>query len=101
MSIGVEITKPDLDAMMTGLAGQLNEAFMKWKQVREFRDRVGIEGLQAMGYDATPNGDADQMFGIIGDLDQLRAIYQGEVNLTSPKNFQSQAARLYGFGFVV
>jgi hypothetical protein len=96
MSIGLPISKSDVDMMIGGCCRDLNFVLDRIEALKAWLDSVVDAELEAMGYQP---GEVAVLRSAFADVDQLRAIYQGQAALAEAKDFRAFAKRLFGFGF--
>lgn len=98
MAVGLNasLSKQQIDTEAGSLAKKLNIALEDVDDLKYFLDGLLDEQLVDLGYDAA---DVAVLRSAIGDLDQLRRIYQGLEALPDVKDFRSFARRLWGTGF--
>jgi hypothetical protein len=87
--IGIVVGKGDISNQAGQIALALKTNYDAAVALKEFLDRVGRDGLIALGFDGTANGEADVLLSAISDLAYQKATA-----------FDSSAfvKQLYGFG---
>jgi hypothetical protein len=95
MAVGLSNTKQQTDDTGGKIARDLNVAFERIADFTYWLDGVGSTGLVALGY---TEAEAATMLSAFADLDELRAVYQGALDLPTAKDFRQFARRIWGFG---
>lgn len=87
---------------IAGRAGSLFQAldssFLRIQQYKIFLDTIPDATL--IGSYGFVQGDIDVLRSALNDMEQLRTIYQGTVNLSVAKDFRSFAKQGYAFGSI-
>lgn len=87
-----------INSRVGGLAQQVDGAFLRIQQVKLFLDTIPDATLTGTyGYVQT---DVDVMRSALNDLEQLRTIYQGTVNLSVAKDFRTFSKLTYALGSI-
>ena len=90
--------KPTINGRVANLVTTLDATFQRIQQFQAWIQTVPDANLiSAYGY---VQADLDVIHSALGDLEQLRTIYQGTVNLAVAKDFRTFAKQLYPFGSV-
>ena len=93
MSVGFTKTKADIDARAGSVALDIRGVFDRIQTLKTTLDTLTDPQLVALGY---VQAEVDTLRSAMGDLDQLRTIYQGTANLASAKDFRTFAKLLTG-----
>jgi hypothetical protein len=93
MSVGFAAAKADYDQRAGGLAMALRDDLARIAAFKAHLDTRTDANLIALGF---TQGEVDTLRSAFGDLDQLRTIYEGSVNLSVAKDFRSFAKLLTG-----
>lgn len=93
MSVGSAVAKIDVDYRSDQLARVLRDNFDSIKHFKIWLDTQTDPMLTALGYDS---GDIAVLRSGVGDMEQLRLIYEGLANLTNAKDFRTFTKRLTG-----
>lgn len=96
MAVGLTPTKSDVNIGSGTLAQSLNIAFTNIQQYKAWLDTQTDQNLIDLGF---VQADVNVLRSAIGDLDQLRNIYQGGATLGSAKDFRTFSKQLWRFGF--
>lgn len=95
MSVGLSVTKTEIDARSGDLARVFQRAFGDVGTLKGYLDQTPNPDLVALGY-------TDQEVAVlktaIGDLWQLATIWTGESALADPKDFRAFVRQLWGVG---
>jgi hypothetical protein len=92
------IDRPTINSRVGSLAQQMDSALLRIQQFKLFLDTIPDATLiSAYGY---VQADIDVIRSSLNDLEQLRTIYQGTVNLSVAKDFRTFAKQLYAFGSI-
>lgn len=98
MSIGLQVTKAQLDDYAGQLSQDLRVTFEYIQQFHEYLTGTTEAELVAMGY---TSGEVATLKSGIADQNELATVYKGEATVASPKNFAAFAKLLYGVGFTL
>lgn len=80
------------------LFAQLDATFLRVQQFKAFLDQISDANLNSLyGY---VQGDIDILRSALGDIEQLRSIYQGGATLGVAKDFRAFAKQTYPYGSV-
>jgi hypothetical protein len=90
------LTKTTLDAQSGTIAQELNTAFEKVASLHFMIAGTLDETLAALGY--TPE-DIALLRSAVGDMEQLRTIYEGVAALAAAKDFRAFMRQMWGLGF--
>lgn len=93
MSVGMPVTKGDVDSQAGQVTLQLREAFRAVAMFRTWLAATPDADLVAMGY---TSGEVATLKSALNDLDQLRTIYEGGAALATAKDFRTFAKLLTG-----
>lgn len=85
-----------ISTRLSSLAQQLDATFLRVQQFKIFLDTISDANLTSLY--AFPQADIDIMRSALNDIEQLRTIYQGTVNLAVSKDFRAFAKQVYAFG---
>lgn len=100
MSIGINPTKEQIDAtagdILSGLTRQLRRA----RELKRYLDGQTTEALVAKGYDEAGATEVSQLKSGIGAADDLRKIWEGEIDHTPAADMRTFPRRLQGMGDV-
>lgn len=90
--------KASINQRIGSLSSQLDANFLRVQQFKAWMDSLSDATLiSTYGY---VQADLDVIRSAVADLDQLRTIYQGAVNLAVAKDFRTFDKLLYPFGSV-
>lgn len=95
MSIGVSPDKALIDQFAGDISRRLNVTLNLIGDMKYFLDGKSSDDLIALGYTGNEVAVLKSAF---SDLDQLRTIYEGSVNLAVAKDFRTFARQVFGFG---
>ena len=99
MAVGLnaDLTKQQVDVQVGQVALKLNIVLEDVDDLKFFLDGAQDADLEALGY--TPE-DTATLRSAVGDMDQLRRIYQGLEALADVKDFRQFMRRCWGSGFI-
>lgn len=81
-----------------GMLQGVDAAFLRIQQLKLFLDGISDANLISLyGY---VQGDVDILRSALGDIEQLRAIYQGTATLAVAKDFRTFAKQTYAYGSI-
>lgn len=87
-----------IDNKAGSLFQQLDATFLRIQQFKTFLDTITDANLISLyGF---VQGDLDVLRSALSDVEQLRTIYQGTVNLAVAKDFRAFAKQVYAFGSI-
>lgn len=90
--------KNTINGRIGALSQQVDAAFLRIQQFKVWMDSLSDATLiSTYGYG---QADLDVIRSAVADLDQLRTIYQGTVNLAVAKDFRTFDKLLYPFGSI-
>jgi len=95
MSVGLPVTKDEIDARAGDLARTFQRAFGDVTTLQGFLAATPNPDLELLGY--TPD-EVATLKTAITDLEQLGAIATGAAALAAPKDFRVFVSRLWGVG---
>lgn len=95
MSVGILVTKGEIDTRMGDLARSFQGLFSDEVILKAFFDSTADPELIALGY---TSGEVAVLKSAIADLDQLRRLSLGEEALAAPKDFTQFLRLLWGVG---
>lgn len=95
MSVGLGVTKNELDGRAGDLARSFQRSFQQVATLKSYLDATPDAELVALGY--TQN-EVAVMKTAISDLAQLTNIANGTAALATPKNFTTFVSQLWGIG---
>lgn len=95
MSVGIQITKGEVDTRMGEVARSFQDVFADATILKTFLDSHVDADLVALGYTA---GEVAILKSAIADIAQLYAIYSGTAALAAPKDFTIFLRQLWGVG---
>jgi len=95
MSVGLPVTKDELDQRSGDLARSFQNNFQDTATLQSYLDATDQATLEALGY--TPD-DVAALKTAISDLSQLGRIWAGAEALAAPKDFRTFVRRLWGVG---
>lgn len=95
MSLGINITKSDVDRVFGAAALELNVIMDKLGELEAWLDTKTVSDLEALGYTTS---EANTLKSASADADQLRTLYEGTATLGAAKDFRTFLKLLYGFG---
>lgn len=87
-----------INGKVGGLARELDSTFLRIQQAKTFLDTIADGTL--IGTYGYVQGDIDVLRSALTDLEQLRTIYQGAVNLSVAKDFRAFAKSTYALGSI-
>lgn len=97
MSVGIQPSKSVLDGMAGSLAIELENAIARIERMQAFLALTPDATLQAAPYSYTA-GEVAILKSAYTELTQLIAIYRGQQNLTTAKDFRTFPKQLWGLG---
>ncbi len=86
MSLGVGVTKADVDQVAGAIAGQLRDTFERIESFKEWLDTVQVADLEALGF---TTAEANTLKSAYADAAQLRTIFLGTATLAVAKDFRA------------
>lgn len=95
MSVGLVVTKVEIDSRAGDLARSFQRAFLHIPILKSYLDATPDSDLIAMGYTQT---EVTNLKTAINELNQLMTIWNGTVNLTVAKDFKVFVSRIWGLG---
>jgi len=95
MSVGLAVTKQEVDARSGDLARAFQRAFNDVLTLKGYLDATVDADLEALGY--TP-GEVAVLKTAVTDLGQLATIWTGSASLATPKDFRTFVRQLWGVG---
>lgn len=95
MSVGILVTKGEIDSRMGDVARSLQKVFKEHSVLKSFLDSKLDADLVALGYTA---GEVAVLKSASSDLNQLFTIYSGTANLATAKDFTTFLRQLWGVG---
>lgn len=95
MSIGLTVSKQEIDTRAGDIAREFQRAFRDVDILKHFLNATTNPELVSLGY---TTGEATILKDAINDLFQLKGIWEGTNNLTVAKNFTSNVRQLWGVG---
>lgn len=95
MSVGMEVTKSEIDTRAGDLARTFQRAFGDVVTMQSYLVSTPNADLEALGY--TPE-DVAALKTAFADLQQLGEIWIGAIALEAPKDFRTFVSRLWGVG---
>lgn len=98
MSLGLPVDQSQINSQAGTIARTLHVTFAEVKQIKYYLDSKTDGELVALGF---VQGEVDTLRSAVGDLDQLRTIYEGSAALAVAKDFRTFARLLFGMGQVV
>lgn len=96
MSVGLPVTKADLDARAGSIAVDVRSAFDRVRLYKLRLDTFTVADLQALGYLATPTDEAAILKSAFTDLDRLRTIFEGTATQATTYDFRTFSKLLTG-----
>lgn len=98
MSIGLTVTKAQLDDYAGQLSLNLRVTFEQLQQLHAYLTATADADLEAKGY---TTAEVATLKSGIADLAELATVYKGEAAVTPAKDFTAFAKLLYGVGFTL
>ena len=95
MSVGLPISKNEIDTRSGDLARTFQRAFQDVVTMQSFLLATPNADLEALGYSADEVATLKTAF---ADLQQLGEIWIGNEALAAPKDFRTFVSRLWGVG---
>lgn len=95
MSVGITVTKGEVDTRMGEIARGFQNLFSDSAIMKTFFDTHVDADLVALGYTA---GEVAILKSAIADITQLFTIYSGQATLAAPKDFTTFLRQLWGVG---
>jgi hypothetical protein len=95
MSVGLPISKSEIDARAGDLARAFQDHFADVVTMQAFLTKTPNADLETLGY--TPD-DVATLKTAFADLTQLGEIWIGSAALAAPKDFRVFVSRLWGIG---
>lgn len=95
MSLGLLITKNDIDLRAGGIALNFQAVFDDVIIMKSFLDITPDADLVALGY---TNQEVATLKTAYADLFQLAGIWSGQTSLAAPKDFRTFVRQLWGIG---
>lgn len=95
MSVGLPVTKQEIDARSGDLARAFQDHFIDVNTLQSFLARTPDGDLIALGYTADEVASLKTAY---TDLAQLSQIWIGAEALAAPKDFRTFVQRLWGVG---
>lgn len=95
MSIGIAVSKTQLDEVSGSIASDLRKVFDDINELNTWLLGKTESDLTAMGYTV---GEVAVLKSAYADIAQLRTIFTGAANLTVAKDFRVFLKQLWGLG---
>lgn len=95
MSVGLTVTKADLDQRAGAIALDLRSVFYRIQIYKQTLDTLTVANLQALGYAVSPD-EASELKSAFTDMDKLRQIYEGTATQATTYDFRTFAKLLTG-----
>lgn len=95
MSVGLAVTKAEIDSRVGDLARNFQRNFQQVEILKLYFDATVDADLVALGY---TSGEVAVLKTAINDLNQLHDIWLGNVNLAVAKDFTTFVKQLWGLG---
>ena len=95
MSVGMPVTKSEIDARAGDIARAFQKAFADVLTMKGYLDQTVDADLVALGY---TGGEVAILKTAFADLFQLSGIWSGQSNLTSAKDFRTFVRQIWGVG---
>lgn len=95
MSVGITLSKSDIDVRLGQLGISLNSAFNTVKLTKTYLDTQTDANLIALGY---TQGEVNTLRSAILDLDNLRQVWEGTRTQGTAYDFRTFEKLLWGFG---
>jgi hypothetical protein len=95
MSVGLPVTKDEIDKRSGDLARTFQRAFEDVVTLKSYLDATVDQSLIDLGY--TPN-EVAVLKTSVADLSQLGTIWMGSAALPEPKDFRTFVRQLWGVG---
>lgn len=95
MSVGISVTKQEIDSRAGEIASRFQGAFDDVAILKLYLDATPDETLVDLGYSAQEVATIKTAF---TDLSQLGTLWVGTATLTTPKDFRAFAKQLWGLG---
>jgi hypothetical protein len=95
MSVGLPISKTEIDAQAGDIGRSFQRAFNNVLTMKGFLDRTADADLVALGYTETEVTDLKTAW---NDLYQLTTIWTGSAALPAPYDFRQFVQRIWGVG---
>jgi len=95
MSVGLPVTKDEVDTRAGDLARSFQKNFEDVATLKTFLDQRDQTALEALGY--TPD-EVATLKTAVADLAQLATIWAGQATLDPAKDFRTFVQRLWGVG---
>lgn len=95
MSVGLPVTKDEIDSRAGDTARTFQRAFKDVLTLKSFLDQTPDPDLVALGYTA---GEVATLKTAYTDLAQLATIWTGEAALPAAKDFRTFVRQLWGVG---
>jgi hypothetical protein len=93
--IGIAVNKADLDKLTGETAQALNEAFKNVRDIQIYLLATSQASLNGLGY---TDQEVATLKSAYADLDKLRQIFEGTINLPAAQDFRAFAKQLWGVG---
>lgn len=95
MSVGLTLSKADLDNRAASIALDLRNVLYRVQVFKAALDTLSVAQLQALGYATSPD-EASILKSSFTDLDKLRTIYEGTGTQGTTYDFRTFAKQLTG-----
>lgn len=95
MSIGLVVTKSDVDQWAGTIARELDEAVTRIEKFKAWLDTKTDADLTLLGYDASEIASLKSAY---ADAAQFASLFRGTATLTAAKDFSVFLRRVWGFG---
>lgn len=95
MSVGMSVSKQEIDARAGDLSRGFQKAFGDVATLKSFLDATPDADLMALGY---TQGEVTVLKSAIADLWQLTALWSGQATLAQSKDFRVFVQQLWGVG---
>lgn len=95
MSVGLPVTKLEIDTRAGDLARAFQRGFAQTETLKDYLDATLDADLIALGY---TQAEVTNLKTAVNELHQLFTIWTGAANLASAKDFRTFVKRIWGLG---
>jgi hypothetical protein len=95
MSVGLAVTKAEIDSRAGDCARSFQRVFLQVSLLKLYLDATPDSDLITMGYTQT---EVTNLKTAVNDLNQFSTIWNGTANLSVAKDFKVFVSRIWGLG---